>query len=50
MLEVGLDEFVLDRVAEIIYALDNVFPPFFGESESLDEKGWVQLHQGNNGV
>lgn len=50
MLEVGLDEFVLDRVAEVIDALDDVFPPSFGESESLDEKSWVQLHQDYYGV
>lgn len=41
MLEVVLDEFVLDRIAIVIDALDSIFPPSFGESKSFDVEGWV---------
>jgi hypothetical protein len=50
MLKVVLDEFVLDRGAVVIDALDDIFPPSFGESECLNKKGWVELHQGYYGV
>lgn len=50
MLKVVLYEFVLDRVAVVIDALDDIFSPSFGESECLNKKSWVELHQGYYGV